>query len=471
MPPQRLGRASPPLLVAGLVVAHAWAVSAAQSPALAPVVEIEEEVYRYEPANNGAGPLWCSGSTCLVRAGNDLFASGLETLQDLKPLNNCRWVLFKREAAGWQVQQRDLEGRTREPSPLVGFPDGRLCLSANPTLTPTNTYAGPAQPEVLEFAAGLTTRTPQRLLPIWEGKPEFTEHSYRSFAADGPGSEVILFQNIGYTHAEWTFKDRSGKWSAQGKLAWPAGKEYPKPEPIRVCYPNVALKNRAVYFCGVSDITEPYPEWRAFKKQLTGQEWDYDFRRLFFTWTPDITKTKFHEWIEIASRDKTCGWISPGDLWVAPDGAVHLVWSERALDERLRAKFFPGSRQSHAINYAVVRDGKVERRQTLLLAEEGTPALVPSAPRFQVTPEDRLFLVCHVRGTSADGKPVSENRVIEIRAGGELGPFVSVPLKQPFVSYFTSTVRGGAPPSRVLEMFGQREGAAQALSYARVRLW
>jgi hypothetical protein len=44
---------------------------------------------------------------------------------------------------------------------------------------------------------------------------------------------LILFQNIGYTHAEWAFRDRSGN-SAQGKLVWPDGKEYPKPQPIRV---------------------------------------------------------------------------------------------------------------------------------------------------------------------------------------------------------------------------------------------
>ncbi len=49
---------------------------------LRPVVEIEEDVYNYEPANNGAGPLWCFGSTCLARIGDLVFASGLETLKD-----------------------------------------------------------------------------------------------------------------------------------------------------------------------------------------------------------------------------------------------------------------------------------------------------------------------------------------------------------------------------------------------------
>jgi len=47
---------------------------------LAPTVELEEDVYSFEPANNGAGPMWCSGSTCLVRVVEDVFVSGLETL-------------------------------------------------------------------------------------------------------------------------------------------------------------------------------------------------------------------------------------------------------------------------------------------------------------------------------------------------------------------------------------------------------
>jgi hypothetical protein len=447
-----------------------WRVADA-APALQPVVETEESVYTYQSANNGAGPLWCSGSTCLARIGDELFASGLETLPDEKPLNNCRWTLFRRHNGSWQLQQADAVGRTREPCPLAVFPDGHLLLSVNPTLTTSSSYNGPARPEILRFGVQDTNAKAESLLPIWEGTPRFTEHSYRSFAADGPGAELILFQNVDDTHAEWTFRDRDGNWAAQGKLPWPQGTDYPKPEPIRVCYPNVQLKNRAVYFCGVSDIVEPYPEWRAFKKQLTGKEWDYDFRRLFYTWTPDITREKFKPWVEIASRDKTCGWIMPGDLWAAPDGAVHLVWSERAIDTRMREKFFPNTKQSHAINYAVVRDGKVGLRRTLLLAEEGGANEIPSAPRFQVTLDNRLFVISYVGGTASSGKAVSENRVQEILPNGELGPAARIPFQQPFISYFTATVRGGSPPSTMVELLGQRVGEPLKMCYARVRLW
>lgn len=436
---------------------------------LAPVVELEEEVYAYQPADNGAGPLWCAGSTCLVRLGDQLFASGLETLPDTPPLNNCRWVLFHRPSAGWTRLQHDTAGLTREPCPLVGFPEGPLFLSGNPTLVPGQ-YNGPARPEILAFDPRDPGAPPDRMIPEWNGNPPFTEHSYRSFAADPARRELILLQNIGYTHAEWTFRDPAGSWSARGELRWPWGEDYARPQPIRVCYPNVALKDRAVHFCGVSDIVEPNPEWRAFKRELTGREWDYDFRRLFYTWTPDIRTEPFRSWVEVASREATAGWIMPGDLWIDGTGTVHLTWSERALDERLRPRFFPDRRQSHAVQYAALRDGQVRRRLTVAIAEEGGSREVPSAPRFQPTPAGRLFVVYHVSGSDASGRRLVENRVAEILSSGTVGRPVSLPLEHPFSQFFTASERAGSPVSNVLEMLGQPAGGGTVIRYARVRL-
>jgi hypothetical protein len=442
-------------------------------PALRPLVEIEEDVYAYTPADNGAGPLWCSGSTCLVRIGDDVFASGLETLRDAKPLNNCRWTLYRRGPDGWQLQQADPSGRTREPCPLVAVAGGRLLLSANPTLVADRTAGGggPARPEILQFSAEDPKARFETILPVWEGRPAFTEHSYRSFAADASAGGLILLQNIGYTHAEWAFRDGQGRWAARGKLIWPWGAEYDEPQPIRVCYPNVALRGRAVYFCGVSDIVEPYRQWREYKRRLTGNTWDYDFRRLFYTWTDDISSGKCEPWLEIASRDKTCGWISPGDLWVAPEGTVHILWTERAIDERLRQEFFPDQKQSHTLQYAKVRAGKVVSRRTLLKAEEDGAGEIPGRGRFQVTPDGRLLVFYYVHGKDASGKAVSENRLMELRPDGTIGPQVRVPLKHPLSDYFTATVRAGSPPSVVLEVLGHRVGSFNTVSYARIRLW
>jgi hypothetical protein len=431
-------------------------------------VEAEENVYSYHSSDNGADPLWSYGSSCIARIGEKAFISGVKTLPDATPLNNVQWQLFERADNGWKLLAA-APGRTREPCPLACFQDGTLFLSDNPTLNP-NQRSGPARPEILVFPATDPTAPPERLLPVWDGQPPFTEHSYRSFAADGKNRELILFQNIGYTHAEWSFRDSQGKWSARGQLKWPWGAEYPEPEPIRICYPTVALRDRAVYFCGVSDIIEPYPQWRAYKKEVSGRDWDYDFRRLFFARSDDITSGKFHDWVEVSSRDKTCGWIFPNDLWVGPDRVVHLLWTERALDERLRQKFFPNEKQSSALMYARARDGKVELKRPIQILEEGKVGEVPGNGRFQVTADGRLFVLYYVSGTGDGGRPVSEDRLIEILRDGTQSKAVPVPLKRAFTRFFTATWRAGSPLSNVIDIYGSQTGSEGAMSYARIRI-
>jgi hypothetical protein len=315
---------------------------------------------------------------------------------------------------------------------------------------------------------------PEAIRPVWQSEPAqlaFTEHSYRSFAADGERKELILFQNIDYTHAEWTFRDSGGRWSAQGQLKWPWGAEYEPKKAVRICYPNVAIRNRAVHLVGVSDVVEPNQQWRKFKRELTGKEWDYDFRRLFYTWSPDIAAGGFKGWVEIASREKTAGHITPGDLWLAPDGDVHIVWDETALDTRLREKFFPEEKQRHELNYAVIREGKVVARKTLLATDEGRPGPIPHLPRFQVTPENRLFVFFYVNGTDENGKPLAENRLLEIDANGSIGPMVKVPLQRPLNHYMTATVRAGSSPSRTLDLLGSSPDTPGTIRYARLRLY
>lgn len=416
-------------------------------------VETEEVVYDFQPPQNGSGPMWCRGSTCICRVGSEVFASGLETLPEAKPLHNCVPLLFQRTDSGWRRLFRH-ERRTREPSPLCCFPDGRVFLSLNPTLAPVDAYEGPAEPMIAEFPPG--RRCGSRMLhPAWDGSPGFTEHSYRSFAADGLRGELVLFQNVGDTHAEYAFLDADGLWASRGRLVWPWGAEYEMPQPVRVCYPNVQLVNRAVHFCGVSDIVEPRSAWRAFKRRLTGREWDYDFRRLFYTWCDDIRTGRYHGWTEIASRERTCGWISPCDLHVDDRGNVHLLWTERAIDERLREEFFPMEVQSHCLHYAVLDRGVVVLRR--LVARAAGEGGRPDGARFHATPDGRLYALYHLSGVG--------NVVREVAP--HFGEPAAVPLRTPLAQFFTATVRGGSAPSDLVDLLGS---VGTTIRYARLRL-
>jgi len=82
-----------------------------------------------------------------------------------------------------------------------------------------------------------------------------------------------------------------------------------------------------------------------------------------------------------------------------------------------------------------------------------------------------VFVVYYASGRDSGGKQVSENRVVEIMPDGLFSPSMRLPLQRPFTSFFTATVRAGSPPSRTLEMLGERAGAALTISYAAVRLY
>jgi hypothetical protein len=224
-----------------------------------------------------------------------------------------------------------------------------------------------------------------------------------------------------------------------------------------------------VYFVGVSDVMEPNQQWLTYKRKITGQSNPYAFRRLFYTWTTDIQKGFFNDWVEIASRDETAGRIAPGDLWVSSDGSAHIVWQETALDDQLR-DFFPGKRQRREINYAVVKQGKIILHKTLVSSDEGTSELVPSSPRFHLTPDGRIFVIIYVNGVLQGGKSVSENRIAELHLDGTTSTFIRIPLSRPFTNYFTATTRAGSLPSYTLDLLGTSPDSPNTIRYARVKL-
>ncbi|MDP2898414.1 MAG: hypothetical protein Q8Q12_17890 [bacterium] len=425
-----------------------------------PVVEVEEVVCTYVPPDNGAGPLWCYGAPLIVRWRDRVFVSAMETGEGVPKLCNTRWQLFMRGDDGWKLQRKADAYREREPCPLVAFSAGRLFLSVNPSISPPGTQYGPCEPHLLEFSAEKPSELPKQLRPVWQGETRFTDHSYRGIAADGARGEILLL-NI---HAEtgeqfWSFLDTDGKWSRQGKIRFP----------IRSCYPQVALKDRAAHVLAIGDIVEPNEEWRAYKKEKTGREWDYVFRRLFYAWTRDITTTDFAEPLELENLDATGGYIRNLDLWLGPESSVHVLYLKMPVQSALiRDRFLPGEKITTSLEYTILRNGNVVRRATLLKGGEGESNDIPGNARFQVTAEGELSVVYFSSGVDKNGKPVSENRITRILPETDSKP-VTIPLEHPFTTFFTACERGGSAPSKIIDLFGTGY-QPNTLRYARVRL-
>lgn len=422
-------------------------------------VEVEEAIATCAPPGNGAGPFWCYGSPLIFRLEEDVFVSAMETGENVPPLCNTRWRLFrKHDDDEWKLAQISEKFNQREPCPVIGFLNGKVFLSVNPSTQPPGTQYGACDPHLLEFSAADSVQSlkpgiPVR--PIWDEGTVFTDHSYRGVAADGVRGEILLL-NIHARSGDqfWSFCDENGQWSRHGLIHFP----------IRACYPQVALKNRSAHVLAIGDIVEPNEEWRKYKFEKTGSGWDYVFRRLFYTWSSDITKSDFVEPIEIDNLDETAGYIRNLDLWIDNEGNAHILYLRQTVQSSLmRDRFFRGTPITVSLEYVVMRDGQVVKRVTLLKGGEGASSESPGNARFHVAADNRLFIIYHCSGRDANA-----NKLLQILPEGENKP-IPLSLREPFGTFFTNIERGGSEPSNIIDLFGSGRDH-QVLRYVRIRL-
>jgi N-acyl-D-aspartate/D-glutamate deacylase len=443
-----------------------------REPPFAVRVEAEEIACRpprYEVTNNGSGMFWGSGSPQIARVGERLFVSAFEAVTECAPLNNARWALYERKADGWRLCQRDTKDRTREPCPLCVSHGGRLLLSANPTLAPWvpappdvsrqikggrngdlagRFRGGPARPEFLEFDPARADAAPRHLAPAWTGEPKFTEHTYRTFAADGARGDFLLFQNVGYTHSQWAFLDHTGTWKT-GALAWPEGEDARyapyRAKQVRANYANALLCNREVHFLGNASVNI----WKRIdplKTETWGRDkWGDRMRILYYAWTPDITRTPFSAWTVVGDTRDDGSTLFVGDSWRAPDGRVHVVWRQTPIHPRLRDTYFPDIKRDWRLWYAVLKEGRVLERRVLFAGGETTGPVRPSGqPRFHVTPDHTLYLLFNLVGATPATSRQTGSYAARFEPNGQFSAPVRIPLERPLTdTFFTASPRAG----------------------------
>lgn len=423
-----------------------------------PITEVEEVVATCPSPGNGAGPLWCYGAPLVVRVGDQVFASVMEVGAGVPPLCNTRWRLFRRDEDGWAEVLHPPAFREREPCPLVAPRPGRLLISVNPSVEPPGTEYGRCAPHLLAVDVHNPERPPSALRPEWPGAPTFTDHSYRGFAADRQGGEVLVLNIDAQTSVQhWAFGDADGRFTRYGAIRFP----------IRACYPQVALRGREAHVLAIGDIVEPNEAWRAHKRATTDSAWDYVFRRLFYAWSPDLAASDFGPPVEVASVEATGGHITNLDLWLDGGGAAHLLYLETNTTPLLRDRFFPGEPIVTTLEHAVVERGSVVRRETLVSGGEGRPES-PRYGRFHATSDGSLYVVYAAQVRDGEGPARLENRLLRLGPTRDTVP-ERLDLEEPLGMFFTATERGGSAPSDVLDLLGTG-GDPAVLRYARIRL-
>lgn len=419
-----------------------------------PRVEIEEKITTILPANNGAGPLWCYGSPGIVRTKEDTLVCIYQPDPTLDRLCNTRWTIWKRAESGWSmIMQGDFYDE-REPCPLARLPEERVIISVNPLIDrAAKTRGGNCDPHLLSITPPYETSSPVQHLPVWDTTRQFTEHSYRGLGVDYDEDHLLLLNIDGHDGYAWSLFSEE-KWIRQGFFNFP----------IRACYPQIGLKNGAAHIMAIGDILETNSEWRSFKKEHTGNDWDYDFRRLFYTWSPDIRNEAFKENIEIASFEETAGYIRNCDLWVDADNQVHMLFITKNIwHEYLRPRFFPGHPVIHTLEYRVYKEGQHVSSQTLAsyVKDDNEPdgsKIYFTSAGFHIDSNQRLHVVF-----LADDKLF----ILQVNPWEHDTP-QAIPLQTSFNSFLMPTPRNGSYQSDTIDLYGTVMDS-EYLHYARIR--
>ena len=428
-------------------------------------VQADEILRPAEAWDNGAGPMWCYGSRTITRVGETVFLSFNQVDPDAQKLCNTAAELLVRSGGVWKQVWTQGHGMEREPCPLVHVP-GRIILTTNPG--DKVWYEGGdgrhgfwCNPTLLVFDTVNPTRPPVEITPVWDDDYEFHEHSYRGVASDPESGNVFLSWQVrdGDTYSQaWVLFDREMNQLANGLLRFP----------MRGCYPNIAVRGNEVHVMAISDEIEPNNEWLEYKREVTGKRWDYDFRQVFYTSSPDVTTTPFSQTLTVASADETAGHITNCDIWLDGEGDAHLLYQERnSWHVFMRDRFFPDMPLHAALKTAHIHKGRVIGRKTLMEATEtavdGETVIFdrpdPQWGAFHGTPDGSVFVV-HAQTGIDEG-------VFIRRYLPEVGDPVSIPLERYMPRFFTNSPRSGCALSNTLDLVGP---AGDELRYAEVEI-
>jgi hypothetical protein len=392
---------------------------------------------------NGSSPGWSRGNSPLVRKGDRVFCTDSQVTPGREPFNHTVMRLFEKAGDGpWRVVYEDTGVFQREPCPVVLAGD-RLLVTVNPT---SRTYAPeepsrvvPCIPKLYVFDVSSEVRL-EKILPMpWSTETcTFLDHSYRGGAVDALTGD-LFFDNLHYPPGSegehlYALLDQALNPVRTEDLSFPE----------RSCYHNIALRGGEAYVFAVQDIVEPNSEWLAYKRQVTGQEWDFDFRTVWLNYTPDIGTQPFAPSVHVCDREATCGWTDNLDCCYAADGSMLLAVREENVRQRfMRDRFFPQEELYSVLNVYRFRHGKLQEVFCVDRSGEETGGAVSYCGFFHTAADGSVYLLWNKtdNGEAGDRRPGTYLMPLADRKSRFLTP-------QTGVLFGSKTRLGAAPDDR-----------------------
>ncbi len=432
-------------------------------PSFSASVELDELVYEFEDPENGIYPVWSFGSSLIAGNTSQTFISGVSLVGEVAPPNNIQCVIYERTPGGWQRRIRMSE-TTREPCPIA-IDEKHLWVSTNPARGELS------EPQLLRFDLAALETPPETLKPEWiDDYHEFTAWSYRGLGVDSTNGEGLVMNISGYQSQYWAYLDKAGNWSATGQLFFPPIKFPDQTTPaadennplrkLRLSYPSLALRDRHAYVLAVSDIEAQDEIVRTYLENRN--ESTYLFQQLYFAWTDDITSQPFSEWTELVNLEPA-GSAQNQDVWIAPDGTIHLLWTESTLDSRLEF-FFPETQEQTSLWHATMREGSLISKEKL--ADSESTGLDTVLARFFENPEGRLFVFYSAYDAFGSGN----NGLMELYSDGKHSRAFKLNMQNTLVWFLSAGQRDGVKPSPFLDLVGIADWGDPDVRYVRIKV-
>lgn len=299
-----------------------------------------ELICETRPFENGAAPDWDLGNAHMIRVGDRVFITNMHVHEDRLPLCRTTMELWeKKDGEAWKKVYEDDSGFQREPCPMAYLGNGRLAITVNPT---AKAYAKDERTEVVEsvpmlLILDITDGVKKTDLIRLEWEPcghTFLDHSYRSMALDLANGDLFLTNIDSYKYEKhvFTLLDKEMRCLKTGTLHFPN----------RSCYHTIAMNDGEVYLFAVQDIIETNQEWKEYKRKITGNYWDYDFRTIYLNYCPDIRKGDFEPSQVVCDREATCGWERSLDCCYDRNGDMLFLAAQWNIAHAFMQKpFFP----------------------------------------------------------------------------------------------------------------------------------
>ena len=401
---------------------------------------------------NGSGPSWNFASPMVVRQDDQVWFSLSRPVERVPPYANTIWQVYRRTGEGWEVILESPGPMDREPCPLVGLNAYTLAVFANPKVSfnrfrPENSaILWNSRPQLLAFPSAMETPETFLIEPVFSGDPVLREHTYRAIAVNPANSEVfVMVQDPDSELYHPSYLDPIGQWHALPAFSFPK----------RGLYANAQMRDGRVHLAAVSDIQEPVPEWRAAKFRKFDRHWDYAYRNLYYTWSPNVLEGGFGEPLVVDSIEERPGHIRNLDLLVDAGGTAHLLYLKKSFQYGfLRDEFFPDEPMRVVIGYAQIKEGAIQIRTDLIegLMEPDEPSSGMEGEltwaRLHQLLDGTIVMIYteRVAGRNRTG-------LLSIGPDGLPGDQVEIDLQHPMGSvFFTNTERGGSLPSNRIDL-------------------